>query len=111
MICASEVGTIHVDPAIVTAKGRLQPGKMLLVDTQEGRVVDDGELKMSICSSKPFGEWLNRHLIPMEAIRAKVISGHHQLLTLLLPVIFSLSLSQVPTSILLSHRSFPRARG
>ncbi|KAJ3294774.1 glutamate synthase [NADH] [Borealophlyctis nickersoniae] len=69
MICASEVGTIYVPPEKIVQKGRLQPGKMLLVDTEEGRVVDDKELKMSICSEKPFGEWIQNNLITLDAVR------------------------------------------
>ncbi|KAJ3063235.1 glutamate synthase [NADH], partial [Quaeritorhiza haematococci] len=72
MICASEVGTIVVDPAIVTEKGRLQPGKMLLVDTSEGRVVDDRELKMGMATSQPYGQWLEDNMITMMRIRESV---------------------------------------
>ncbi|KAF7722913.1 glutamate synthase [NADH] [Apophysomyces ossiformis] len=70
MICASEVGTIYVEPETVLHKGRLQPGKMLLVDTMEGRLVDDKELKMAIASKKEFDTWMQNH-IPLEDIVAK----------------------------------------
>jgi glutamate synthase (NADH) len=73
MICASEVGTIYVDPITVVSKGRLQPGKMLLVDTLEGRVVDDRELKQGICTQKPFGKWLKEEMLTMNALRDWVI--------------------------------------
>ncbi|KAJ1554396.1 glutamate synthase [NADH], partial [Cladochytrium tenue] len=73
MICASEVGTMYVDPLTVLSKGRLQPGKMLLVDTVEGRVVDDRELKMSVCSKKPFGKWIKEEMLTMAALRDWVI--------------------------------------
>ncbi|KAJ3393692.1 glutamate synthase [NADH] [Lobulomyces angularis] len=69
MICASEVGTIFVDPKTIVKKGRLQPGKMLLVDTLEGRVVGDKELKDKICSEKPFGKWIEDNLITMTQVR------------------------------------------
>ncbi|KAI8826607.1 uncharacterized protein EV422DRAFT_3637 [Fimicolochytrium jonesii] len=65
MICASEVGTIAVDTASITTKGRLRPGKMLLVDTQEGRVVDDTELKMRIATQKPYAKWIKENMISM----------------------------------------------
>ena len=73
MICASEVGTIFVDPATIISKGRLQPGKMLLVDTLEGRVVDDAELKHKICTQKPFGKWIKEEMVTMTALRDWVI--------------------------------------
>ncbi|KAJ3214001.1 glutamate synthase [NADH], partial [Clydaea vesicula] len=69
MICASEVGTIFVDAKTIVKKGRLQPGKMLLVDTLEGRVVGDKELKDKICSDKPFGKWIDNGLITMKQVR------------------------------------------
>jgi glutamate synthase (NADPH/NADH) len=79
MICASEVGTIFVDPAIVLSKGRLQPGKMLLVDTAEGRVVDDKELKKNICSQKPFGKWLKDELLTINNLKDWAIrSGRYK---------------------------------
>lgn len=69
MICASEVGTIAIDPAKIVQKGRLMPGKMLLVDTEAGKVVDDGDLKASLCAIKPYRQWLDKHLITMEMVR------------------------------------------
>ena len=69
MICASEVGTINIDSSLIIAKGRLQPGKMLLVDTLEGRIVDDSELKMKLASRFPFRKWLDEQLITMENVR------------------------------------------
>ncbi|KAJ3020347.1 glutamate synthase [NADH] [Thoreauomyces humboldtii] len=69
MICASEVGTIPVKTDTIIVKGRLQPGKMLLVDTEEGRVVDDGELKMRISTGNPFGQWIKENMLTMEEVR------------------------------------------
>jgi len=68
MICASEVGTMKVDPKTVASKGRLQPGKMLLVDTQEGLIVDDDTLKMNISKKYPFNDWLQENKITMKKI-------------------------------------------
>ncbi|KAI8846077.1 putative glutamate synthase Glt1 [Chytridium lagenaria] len=73
MICASEVGTIYVDPSIVISKGRLRPGKMLLVDTLEGRIVDDKELKHQSATQKPFGKWIKDELVTMQNLRDWVI--------------------------------------
>jgi glutamate synthase (NADPH/NADH) len=78
MICASEVGTIYVEPEKVTRKGRLQPGKMLLVDTVEGRIIDDAELKMRSAKRQPFANWLESQMLRlpdiMEKERAKGVS-------------------------------------
>ena len=64
VIMASEVGVLpSIDPAKVVKKGRLQPGRMFLVDTREGRIVEDTELKEAIASEKPYGEWLKNNLI------------------------------------------------
>ncbi len=68
IICASEVGTIHVDPERVLQKGRLQPGRMLLVDTQAGRIIDDSELKEAVSSRHDFRAWLDRELITLPKV-------------------------------------------
>jgi len=68
MICASEVGTMKVDPAKVVKKGRLQPGRMLLVDTHEGVIVDDDTLKAQISSARPYGAWLTANRITLQDI-------------------------------------------
>ena len=68
IICASEVGTIAIEPERVILKGRLQPGKMLLVDTQAGRIIDDAELKATVANRQPFQQWLNKHLMKMPEI-------------------------------------------
>ena len=68
MICASEVGTLKVDPEIVTAKGRLQPGKMLLIDTVKGYIVDDTELKNEVCSRQPFEKWTSENIIRIDEV-------------------------------------------
>ncbi|MFG0254288.1 MAG: glutamate synthase large subunit, partial [Rhodopirellula sp. JB053] len=58
VIMASEVGVLPVDPSIVREKGRLQPGKMFLVDFEEGRLIPDEELKANFASRMPYGKWL-----------------------------------------------------
>ncbi|MBN1404187.1 MAG: glutamate synthase large subunit [Opitutales bacterium] len=58
VIMASEVGVIPVEPSTVIRKGRLQPGRMFLVDTSKGRIVPDAEIKAEIAAEKPYGEWL-----------------------------------------------------
>ena len=63
VIMASEVGVLPVDPATVVRKGRLEPGRMFLVDTKKGRIVDDAELKEEIATGNPYGEWLDKNRI------------------------------------------------
>ncbi len=63
VIMASEVGVLPVDPSTVVRKGRLQPGRMFLVDTQKGRIVDDTEVKEEIAAAQPYSEWLNGNRI------------------------------------------------
>ncbi|GAA5828058.1 hypothetical protein JCM11251_005714 [Rhodosporidiobolus azoricus] len=71
MICASEVGAITVEPEKVTHKGRLQPGRMLLLDTLEGRIVDDKELKAKAAGRHPFKQWVSDNLLHLDEIVAK----------------------------------------
>src|SRR6267143_3449305 len=63
VIMASEVGVLDIPPENVLLKGRLQPGKMFLVDTREGRIVDDTELKSRMATEKPYRQWLNENLV------------------------------------------------
>lgn len=69
VILSSEVGAIFVDPAHIVQKERLRPGKMLLVDTKAGRIIEDDELKMKYASRKPYGEWLDSNLIELENLK------------------------------------------
>jgi glutamate synthase (ferredoxin) len=66
VVMASEVGVLDIPPEKVILKGRLQPGKMFLVDTKEGRIIDDSELKGKLCQEMPYGKWLKDHLIALE---------------------------------------------
>lgn len=63
VIMGSESGVIEVDPANVAAKGRLQPGRMFLVDTEQGRIIDDEEIKSEMAARRPYRAWLNKCLI------------------------------------------------
>ena len=73
MVVASEVGVMDIDPAEVAEKGRLQPGKILLVDTQEGRIYYDGEIKEQLAHEHPYRQWLSTNRIQLE----KLQSGRH----------------------------------
>lgn len=63
VIMASEAGVLDVDQSKVVYKGRLQPGKMFVVDMEQGRIIPDEELKADICSRKPYQQWLDEHKI------------------------------------------------
>ncbi|KAI5286795.1 glutamate synthase [NADH] [Ascosphaera aggregata] len=74
IICASEAGAITVDPERVVQKGRLQPGRMLLVDTFAGRIIDDKELKATVANRQNFRAWLDTHLITLPRLHQRMIS-------------------------------------
>ena len=63
LVLSSEVGVLDLDPAHILCKSRLEPGKMLLVDTIQGRIVGDDELKEGFAARNPYGEWLDRSLV------------------------------------------------
>lgn len=77
VIMASEAGTLPVDPKKVILKGRLQPGKMFVVDLEQGRIISDEELKQTICSQKPYGEWLNKYKIRLEELPEPRVAFTH----------------------------------
>lgn len=68
VIMASEVGVLEVAPEKVLLKGRLQPGRMFLIDTKEGRIVADDELKQKIVTAHPYRKWLNDNLMSLEKL-------------------------------------------
>ena len=69
LILSSEVGVLDIDPTHIVAKDRLRPGKMLLVDTVAGRIIDDEELKNYYAGKQPYGEWLDRNLVKLSDLR------------------------------------------
>ncbi|MES2431120.1 MAG: glutamate synthase large subunit [Bacteroidota bacterium] len=68
VIMASESGALIIDPKLVKENGRLQPGKMFVVDMEQGRIISDEEVKQTICSQKPYGDWLNKYKIRLEEL-------------------------------------------
>ena len=68
VILASEVGVVDVDPAQVVRKGRLRPGRIFLVDLEEGRIVEDEEVKAAAASSRPWKEWLHGNRVRLRAL-------------------------------------------
>lgn len=69
LVLSSEVGVLDVDPTKIIAKERLHPGKMLLVDTVRGRLIDDDELKERYASRQPYGEWLDSNLVRLKDLK------------------------------------------
>ncbi len=82
VVMASEVGVIDVDPSKVIAKGRLQPGKMFLIDTDQGRIVDDDEIKAALAAEHPYGEWLEQGMVDLADLpeREHVVFSHDSVL-------------------------------
>ena len=68
MVVASEVGVMDFDPTVIAEKGRLQPGKILLIDTQVGKIYYDGEIKDRLAHEHPYRQWLNTNRIQLEKI-------------------------------------------
>ncbi len=68
VIMASEVGVLPVDPANVKTKGRLQPGKMFLIDFEQGRLIPDEELKDTFASQRPYGKWLQKQKLELKHV-------------------------------------------
>ncbi len=70
MVVASEVGVMDFDPSDVAEKGRLQPGKILMIDTHEGKIYYDGEIKEQLAKEHPYKKWLNTNRIQLEKIKS-----------------------------------------
>ncbi len=68
VVMASEVGVLDIPPENVLIKDRLHPGRIFMVDTKQGRIIDDAELKKEFASQNPYGEWLKKNLIPIEKL-------------------------------------------
>ena len=70
MVVASEVGVMDFEPGDVVSKGRLQPGKRLLIDTQEGKIWYDGEIKEQLAKAHPYREWLSENRVQLEKLKS-----------------------------------------
>lgn len=66
VVMASEVGVLDIEPERILFKERLRPGRMLLIDTVEGRIINDDELKHKIAGEHPYGEWVDKYLVGLE---------------------------------------------
>ncbi len=78
VVLASEVGVLDIDPATVVRKGRLQPGRMFLVDTDEHRIIEDEEIKSELAAEHPYDEWLHAGLIHLDDVidREHIVHTH-----------------------------------
>lgn len=70
MVVASEVGVMNFNPADIKEKGRLQPGKILMIDTEQGKIYYDGELKEQLAAAKPYRQWLSTNRIELHTLKS-----------------------------------------
>jgi glutamate synthase (NADPH) large chain len=70
IVVASEVGVMDFDPTKIVEKGRLQPGKLLIIDTEEGKIYYDGEIKKQLAQEHPYGQWLSTNCIQLEKLHS-----------------------------------------
>ena len=68
VIMASEAGALAIDQSTIIEKGRLTPGKMFVVDMEQGRIISDVEIKQEVCSRRPYGDWINQYQIRLEEL-------------------------------------------
>ena len=83
VIMASETGVLEIDPANVRSKGRLQPGRMFLLDTAKGRIIDDEELKEEIAGRRPYRRWLSDNLVSLGPSQRQSKKADHEHLPLI----------------------------
>ncbi len=69
VIMASEAGVLPIEPERIAFKGRLQPGRMFLVDMAQGRIIADEEIKQQVATEHPYGEWLSQHMVSLAALK------------------------------------------
>ncbi len=82
VVLASEFGVLDFEPEEIESKGRLKPGRMFLVDTEAGRIIEDDEIKDSLASAAPYGEWLHAGLVRLEDLpsREHIVYPHSSVL-------------------------------
>ncbi|MFJ8817381.1 glutamate synthase large subunit [Amycolatopsis thermoflava] len=81
VVLASEVGVLELDQSTIVKKGRLEPGRMFLVDTAEGRIIDDEEIKGQLAAEHPYGDWVDQGLVRLEELpeREREVPTHASL--------------------------------
>ncbi|HSB85169.1 MAG TPA: glutamate synthase central domain-containing protein, partial [Ilumatobacteraceae bacterium] len=82
VVVASEVGVLDIDPAKIVRKGRLQPGRMFLVDTAQGRIVEDEEIKRTLAAAHPYAQWLEDGIVELAELpeREHIVFSHQSVL-------------------------------
>ena len=78
VVMASETGVIDLPQSSVVEKGRLQPGRMFLIDTAEGRIVRDDEIKDRLASGRPYGQWLDQNLVRLDDLPAREVQPREE---------------------------------
>lgn len=76
VVMASEAGVLDIDPATVVRKGRLEPGKMFLVDTGQGRIIEDEEIKAQLAAQRPYDEWMREHSVSLDQLPEREHVAH-----------------------------------
>jgi glutamate synthase (NADPH/NADH) large chain len=76
VVLGSEAGVLDIDPATVVRKGRLEPGRMFLVDTAQGRIVEDDEVKSQLAAQRPYAEWIEQNSIALESLPEREHVAH-----------------------------------
>jgi glutamate synthase domain-containing protein 2/glutamate synthase domain-containing protein 1/glutamate synthase domain-containing protein 3 len=75
VVMASEVGVLDIAPAQILISARLEPGKMLFIDTHAGRIIEDEEIKKMMFSAKPYGNWIQKKMVKLETLRLPLLSA------------------------------------
>lgn len=83
VVLGSEVGVLPIPPENVASHGRLEPGKMFLVDFEEGRIIHDAEIKQRVCTQKPYGKWVKSNRISLDSIETPDVAPEVELEPLL----------------------------
>src|SRR5690606_9414427 len=83
VIMASEAGTLSIPEHRIVKKWRLQPGKMFLIDLQQGRIIDDSEIKSQLANTRPYRQWIERLRLKLETLPAQNVDAPHKAETLL----------------------------
>jgi len=73
VVMASEVGVLDIEPANIAVSGRLEPGRIFFIDTQQGRIIHDDEIKETIASEKPYGTWIKDHLVDFASLPSATV--------------------------------------
>jgi len=76
VVMASEMGVLDIEPSNMLRSGRLEPGKIFFIDTEAGRIIDDGEVKKEISSRQPYGKWFRENIVELEALKEAEVPAY-----------------------------------